>query len=588
MLNLKDLVLIASTYLSLLGEDRKRLPLLWISVLVASVLDVVGVGLIVPFLAVVTRPESLHETSWIKPFTTTIRSWPHEQVVLFLGASFLLVFLIKSYASVRLYLFTAAFAYRQDTAVRVRLLASFMFSPYEYHLENDRARILNALVQNINKFSTSLLALLRLLSESVVVFFLVVLLFVASPLVFSILILTLSIITIIFFYLTRGEAKKWGDISVESNRGMLKAIQESIEGLKEIRTLGIEKTFISKLHKSGQIAQQAALGSTRIGILPRYFLESGFVSLVVSLVIIFVATEGNILYLLPMIALLGLAGLRLLPSLNVILSSVSIIRYSFPAVQQICKDLDDTFVRQRNISPDSESTAEEFRTLTLKGVSFNYAGSEKYVIADLSLDIYRQQSIGLVGGSGAGKTTLVDLILGLLNPSNGEILVNDEPIRNNPSAWWRMVAYIPQSPFLSDDTITRNIALGIDDKHIDEEKINSAISASQLELFISQLPKGKNTIIGDRGIRLSGGQRQRIAIARALYFDRQVLIFDEATSALDSKTESEIVAAIDALHGSKTMIIIAHRMSTLAYCDRIIEIKQGQVTELQVTTHKTV
>jgi ABC-type multidrug transport system fused ATPase/permease subunit len=278
--------------------------------------------------------------------------------------------------------------------------------------------------------------------------------------------------------------------------------------------------------------------------------------------------------------------MRLLPSFNVILSSVSIIRYALPAVQQIQRDLNDTFVYQRNISTDNKIRTTEFKTLTLKDVSFNYASSEIRVISNLSLEIYRHQSIGLIGGSGAGKTTLVDLILGLLKPSNGEIFVNNEPIRNNPETWWSMVAYIPQSPFLSDDTIKRNIALGIDDKSIDEMKIDVAIAASQLESFVEQLPNGLNTMIGDRGIRLSGGQRQRIAIARALYFDRQVLIFDEATSSLDSNTENEIVAAIEALHGSKTMIIIAHRMSTLAYCDRIIEIKQGRVSELQFKSEK--
>jgi ABC-type multidrug transport system fused ATPase/permease subunit len=572
---------LATTYLFLLGEDRKLIPQLMMSALVASALDVAGVGLILPFLTVATRPEAIHEIAWLKPIAHM--AWSHGQLVMVFGIAFLFIFLVKSYVSARLHLFTAGFAYRQDTSKRVQLLSSFMFAPYEYHLNKDRASVVNSMVQNINKFSSSLLALLRMLSELVVVVFLVILIFVASPVVFYVLSSSISIILLLYMLLTRGETVKWGELQVASNQGMLKSIQESIEGLKEIRSLGVEASFINRLASAGKVAEQSSLGSARVSILPRYVLEGGFVSVMVLLVIILVNFEDNLSQLIPMLALLGLAGLRLLPSLNIIVISFSVVRFSYPAVKQVRDDLENTKPRPAELGSTTTGN-EQFDILSLRNVSFSYAQSKREIFANISLDVNRQQSIGIIGGSGAGKTTLIDLILCLLAPTKGEILVNGQSITGNPKHWWKMVAYIPQIPFLSDDTIRRNIALGVDESRIDEQRINNAITSAQLGAFIDQLPDGKNTVIGDRGIRLSGGQRQRIAIARAIYYDRQVFIFDEATSALDAKTESEIVNAIEVLQHSKTMIIIAHRMSTLAHCDRILKISNGRIVEVAALT----
>ena len=577
MLNINKVRNVAATYLFLLGEDRKQLPLLWMSMLISSAFEVAGVGLVLPFLTVANQPEAIDEIVWLKPIAQLALS--HDQLVIVFGLAFLFIFLMKSYVSARLQLFTAGFAYRRDTATRVQLLSSFMFAPYKYHLENDRASIVNSMVQNINKFSSSLLALLRMISELVVVVFLVILIFVASPVVFYVLFLSLSIILFLYMRLTRGEAVKWGALAVASNKEMLKSIQESIEGLKEIRSLGVEDSFINRLAKAGKIAEKSSLGLTKISILPRYVLEVSFVSIIVLLVIIFVNFEDNLSQLIPMLALLGLAGLRMLPSLNIILTSFSLVRFSYPAVKQVSDDLENTKPHPTELA----STAivnEKFDILSLRNVSFFYEESNREIISDISLDVNRQQSIGIIGGSGAGKSTLIDLMLSLLEPTKGEILVNGQPVTRNPKRWWNMVAYIPQVPFLSDDTIRRNIALGVDDCFIDEQRIDNAIASAQLESFIHQCPNGKYTIIGDRGIRLSGGQRQRIAIARAIYYDRQVFIFDEATSALDAKTESEIVKSIEMLHHTKTMIIIAHRMSTLAHCDKILEISNGHIKEI--------
>lgn len=569
---------LVSSYLFLLGAARLKLPLLWLAVLGVSFLDVIGVGLIVPFVAVATKPTSLNEAAWARPISQFIHGWSHEYVVLLLGMVFVAVFLAKSIMSVRLNLAIVSFTYRQDTLLRVRLLESYIYAPYEYHLEIDRARILNSLVQNVNKYSSSLLALLKLLSELVVATFILLLLLWASPIVFLILIVYFCGIALLYFILMRGQAIKWGGLAVTSSKDMLKSIQESIEGLKEIRTLGVEGSFVARLEHAGGISEESSRKLALFSILPRYFLESGLVVIFVILVVALSFSGSNLLDMIPVVAMLGLAGLRLLPSFAVVLSSVSVIRHSFTAVVQLRNDLEITAAMPSHTQIRSKGNGSLFDSLSLKDITFCYSGAEREIISGLSLEIKSRQSIGIIGGSGAGKTTLVDLILGLLTQKEGVRLLNGKPLENYLAAWWGMVAYIPQSPFLSDDSIRRNIALGIDDESIDDDKVDYAISVSQLGSFIEQLPLGKDTIIGDRGIRLSGGQRQRIAIARAMYFDRQVLIFDEATSALDSKTEKEIVGAISALHGIKTTIIIAHRLSTLKDCDRIIEIKNGVIS----------
>jgi ABC-type multidrug transport system fused ATPase/permease subunit len=568
---------VASTYLVLLDAARSRLPLLWLMIMCASVVDVIGVGLIVPFVAVVTEPDYLRHAAWARPLADMVQGWSREHVAALFGVAFLATFVLKSILSMGLFAYIASFANQQDAALRTRALSRFMFAPYEYHLTHDRARIVSNLIENTSKFSASLLSLLKLLSECVVVFFVLLLLLWVSPLAFAMLAVFIGLTVLGFVYLLGGRVGRWGEVAVASSREIVKLTQEAIEGLKEIRTLGIEQYFIQGVSGSARRAAHVMSRNIVAAVLPRYFLEVGLVAFVVSFVLISLHIGDTALQILPLLALFGAAGLRLLPSLSGILGSFATVRYALPAVQQLRRDLDEAPQGIACTPRGSIAPVVPFETLQLEDVWFQYAGSSREIISGISIEVRRSQMLGIIGSSGAGKTTLVDLILGLLEPSEGRIAVNGRPIHEDISAWWSMVAYIPQSVFLSDDTVRRNVALGIGEASIDEEKIDWALEAAQLSALVHELPEGKNTLIGDRGIRLSGGQRQRLAIARALYFDRQVLILDEATSALDTQTEIEIVNAIGSLRGAKTMIVIAHRLSTLAYCDRIIAVAAGRV-----------
>ena len=557
----------------------------WLSIgiLFSSTLDAIGVGLVLPFLAFADSPESIYESEWIQPFSSYLQTFQQETILLILGLVFVFVYIFKSIVSVKINLLCAAFAFEQDTVMRVRVLTQLLNAPYEYHLINDRAKILNAIVQNINKFSFSLLALLRLGSESFVIIFLLLLLLWVSPASFLILALSLLCVSFIFFIVTYGAPKKWGTLSVNSNREMLKSIQEAIEGIKELRTLQIESSFIDRLKKAGKIAEKSSLGLTAVSILPRYFLEFGFVFILVVLVVVSSFANESFADLIPLLALIGLAGSRILPSLNIVISSSTIVSNSFPAVENIFFDLKETDISSNSTKKKQLPISETFESIKLKNVSYKYPATRKLVLDNIDLTIVRNDTLGIVGASGAGKTTLLDLILGFLHPTNGSITVNGEIIDDHISSWWSMIAYIPQTPFLSDDTVRSNIALGFNKELIDETRIESSIQSAQLGEFVKDLPNGLDTMIGDRGVRLSGGQKQRIAIARALYHNRQVLIFDEATSALDENTEYEIVSAIRKLQGLKTVIIIAHRLSTLTFCDRIIEIECSKIKSTKNT-----
>lgn len=561
-------------YIYLLGGQKYKLPYLAALILLTSMLDILGIGLILPFLSIVTKPSLGGEISKLGSLSNLFINLKHSQLIYFFGASFLVAFALKAYISAQASLYLARFSYEQDTRMRERLLTSYMHANYEYHLVTDRASILDSLVQNVTKYSQSLLAILRVTSELLISIMLGVLILYSSTLAFSLIVIALPIVLLTYLRATRGLAEESGRQASIANIGLMKVIQESIEGIKEIRILGIEMPFIKRLRASGLQAEQSALVQMRLQISPKYFLETSIIFIFVIAIIVSTFNGGDIVEFIPVFGVIALAVMRLLPSINVIMTSTHTIASSLSSVRQIYYVLTDVLDSSIEIRREKKLVSEckLFTSMTLDDVSFSYDKSRKKTLNKISIKVSKFESIGIVGKSGAGKTTLVDLMLGLLTPSQGAVLINDQPLSGAQNDWWRMVAYIPQSPFLLDDSIRRNIALGVDERHIDESKICDAIRVAQLEEYIDDLPNGWETIIGDRGIRLSGGQRQRIAIARALYFDRQVLIFDEATSALDLKTESEIIESMRILQGIKTMIIVAHRLSTLQYCDRIIEV----------------
>jgi ABC-type multidrug transport system fused ATPase/permease subunit len=321
-----------------------------------------------------------------------------------------------------------------------------------------------------------------------------------------------------------------------------------------------------------------------ISVLPRHFLEALSIAAILPISAVFVLLDRPLQAMLPLLALFGVAVVRLVPAINSINMALVDIRYKRSAFDLICgelKTLEASCAGEPELSPGQNPTVAMQQGIRLTNVWYRYPGADGDAISDLSLEIRTGEAVGFIGPSGAGKSTLIDLIVGLLTPTGGAVRVDGQDIRRNLSAWQRQIGYIPQEIYLNDDTIRRNIAFGLPDERIDDHAVARALRAAQLEDFVRGLPQGLDTLIGNQGIRLSGGQRQRIAIARALYHDPNVLVMDEATNALDSETESDVMDAVQALRGSKTLIIVAHRRSSVAYCDRLFRFEQGRIVDVQ-------
>ena len=369
---------------------------------------------------------------------------------------------------------------------------------------------------------------------------------------------------------------------------MIQGVNEGLEGLKEIRILGKEGYFHNIVKKNAIQYSKINVKSMVLSSIPKYMMELLMVTFIVTIVLVNLVLSQELKSLLPTLSVFGVAAIRLVPSSNQIMTSIVQIRSGKNSIELLYSDLKKFKGRQKTgidkIKPtfknDFDSDIKSFESLIFDEISYKYPDSDIKVLRNISIKIKSGESIGVIGPSGSGKTTLIDIMLGLLEPRSGSIIVNGEKIGVKNSRWNNRVAYLPQQIFLIDNTLRNNIALGEEENEISDVKVMNAIDQVKLMEVVNQLPNGLDTILGERGVRLSGGQRQRIALARAFYHNRDVLILDESTSALDSKTENEIVKEMRQLKGKKTIIIIAHRLSSLKHCDRIYKLENGCIVDV--------
>jgi ABC-type multidrug transport system fused ATPase/permease subunit len=379
-----------------------------------------------------------------------------------------------------------------------------------------------------------------------------------------------------FHHLTRERLGRWGQARQHHEGLRMQEVQQGLGGVKDVLLLGREVDFLDRfgLHNT-QSAHVAQLQST-LQKLPKLWLELLAVFGLALLVISMVAQGRTFEAVLPTLGVFAAAGFRIMPSVNRMLGAVQSVRYAFPVIDSLHTEFE--LASPRVASARTPPTA--FReTLELKEISYTYLNAAKPALERTSFTIHRGEVVGIVGMSGAGKSTLADIILGLLSPDEGEVRVDGQDIHQALRNWQDQIGYVPQSIFFADDTLRRNVAFGLADAQIDEAAVRRAIRDAQMEDFVHSLPAGLDTMLGERGVRLSGGQRQRIGIARALYHDPAVLMLDEATSALDTGTERGVMEAVLALRGSKTILIVAHRLSTVELCDRLFRLEQGQIVE---------
>lgn len=551
---------------------------IFILMLVGAGLEAVGVGAMLPFVGVINDP-TIIETNvflgWLYEFLPVAS---HAEFLLWLSAALLIFFTVKTLLMTAVFYLQYRFALTGYAEVARRLLASYLHQPYTFHLQRNSSDLLRRVTQDTYHFFIGVvLPVFYLAVEGLVILMLLVLLIILQPLPAIIAALTLATAGLVYQLFISKKAAALGREHQIHYAGVLKWVNQSLHGIKETKVLGREEFFIrTTTEKTKQFARAVQYLNTMTQV-PRLGIEWLTVIVMLAIISTMILRGDPVQAAVPTLAVFGLAAVRMLPSLNRIISALTSIRYYLPTLDSIDGEMVAAGAKLPAPCSESVSRLEVSTAIEFCGISYSYPGSDRAAIHDLNLRIERGSSIALVGESGAGKTTIVDLMLGLLTPEHGEIRVDGVDITHRTNQWQRIIGYIPQPVYLTDDTIRRNVAFGLPDDQIDDRQVLRSLDLAQLGALVDELPSGLDTIVGERGIRFSAGQRQRIGIARAVYHKPSVLVLDEATSALDNHTELQIGRAVNELRGDKTIVIIAHRLSTVRQCDAIHVIRDGTV-----------
>ena len=574
---MKSLNIFIIEILYLLGKDKKIVLKLLISFILLSIFELIGISLIVPYISIIANPSLLNPIFLIK-VQSLFHTKDINQLYLILGCILLLVFFLKSVSSILINKSILTFVEKKQLELRSKILTAYQNLDYTEYLNRNSSEYIQVIQSQVATFSNNvLLSSLKMLSEGILVSVILILLAISNGKV--LLLLTIIFIFFIFFYdyFFKNKINYYGKQASVAGKKMIQGIQESLEGFKEIKILGKEKFFHEKMVNGAKELSENGVKSQLINTSPRYMMEFVivfFVVLVVSLNILF---NKNVVEIVSTLGLFGVASLRLMPSINLLSNSLSQIRFGRDATKKLYLELlkIEQYHSISDITVKNKSQENIFNELNVKNLSFKYPNSINYILNDVSFYIKRGESIGIIGASGSGKTTLMDILLGLLKPTNGKIYYNNLDLVDHMLDWRNQIAYLPQNVFLIDSSLMENIALGESIKEIDEDNILVSLEKAQLFQLYKQMQNGLETMLGERGIRLSGGQRQRIALARAFYYKKNILIMDESTSSLDNETERLIVEEIDRFKGQKTIVVIAHRYTTVKKCDRIYKITEN-------------
>jgi len=560
-------------------RQRTQLAILLVAMMAGALMEMVGIGAIPAFAALVGSPERVLSNHYVLRYVGDLHSVPQSKLLLYAAGGLLVLFILKNTYLFVLLLAQSTFTQRFQSRLAVRVLRAYLYAPYHLHLQRNPSELLrNANSEALEIIASVVMPGMILTMELLTVAAILALLFVAQPAVSLFACVLLGGTALLFMKTLRRRLSHYGE-QIQFFRGkMVQSVHESLSSVKVTKVLGREESFLESFaaHTNGYVEanrfRQIATES------PRLILEVTAIAGLLGVAAVLTVLGKSPVTITVTLALLSIALVRTIPSVNRITSALATLRYGDYALEAISKDLGE-LEAERAIS--HRPTAEPLvlrDVIRFDNVGYTYPGAETASLTGISLDIQRGTSVAVIGPTGAGKTTLVDLLLGLLEPSEGRILIDDVDLSAGIRSWQRSIGYVPQDIYLTDDSIRRNIALGIRESDIDTAALGRAVVAAQLDAFIESLPAGIETIVGERGVRLSGGQRQRIGIARALYHDPSVLIFDEATSSLDSETEELVIEAVDALRGNRTIVVIAHRLSTIRNCDHAFALRDGTLS----------
>lgn len=570
--------------------DRKQkiqLGILGIMIFIGGLLETLGVGAMIPVVTALLTPETLKEYVDKYPILQQICDMLGIQSVGQMTTALLLA-LMAIYIIKNLYL--VYLVYRQNTFITQsrnqmisRVMGEFLNRPYEQYLGADIPTVFRITDSDIPQTFSLMLAMLQLVSE-VVVSGLIFIVLLCTDIFMTLFIMVLfGVMTLVIVKVFKPKLNKIGAKNQAIQSRIAKWRIQAIYGLKDVKVLNREEFFVRNYYKTGKVGANVGRTYAVMNNIPRLLIETVFIVGVLTFIIIYMKGGGNVASMVSTLAAFGVAAMRVLPSVNRINTYITEISYNQPSLDFVYQNLQegmktDAMLAQRKAYSQKEKLELKDK-IELNHISFHYPDSDKNIFTDAHMEVPKGKSVGIMGTSGAGKSTIVDILLGLLHAQEGEITCDGVDIFKNYESWLAQIGYIPQSIYLIDESIRDNIAFGIDADKIDEKRIWEVLEEAQLKEFVQELPNGLDTTIGDRGVRLSGGQRQRIGIARALYHDPEILVFDEATSALDNDTEAAVMDAVNSFHGKKTMIIIAHRLNTIEKCDIIYKVEDGKLVQ---------
>lgn len=579
--------------LNYIFDARQKREIFWLFIIICigSGLELMGVSVILPIISGIMAPDRMLEEPvylWIYQrmnFTSV------KPLIMLLLVSLVVVYFIKNIFLIFMYNRQYRFIFENQRILADRMVKCYMSQPYLFHVSKSSAELLRNINEDTGNFFGALQAGIKLLTEVMVCVVMGVFLLIKDKTITISVVALLALMLWISMKVYKKYLIRMGDRNRYYQMSLNKWVQQAFGGIKEAKILNKEKFFYDKYDEAYRGHARSEYTYHTLLMIPKPIIETMCVcGLLGAIAIKFWWRGADITYFVPIISVFAVAAFRLLPSFNRITEYLGAIMYQKSAINSIYEDLKE--IDELNAAKREEKRNEIVfsfeREISIRGLSFQYPGTDKYVLKNLDLSIPKRSSVAFIGQSGAGKTTLADIIMGLLQPSAGNIYVDGKDIFDNLSGWHKIIGYIPQSIYLMDDSIRNNIAFGVAEDEIVEDKVKYAVEQAQLAGLIDELSEGLDTQIGERGIRLSGGQRQRIGIARALYHNPEILVLDEATSALDNETEKAVMDAIELLHGRMTLIIIAHRLSTIKNCDHVYEIGEGKaIRKYAITGDRT-
>lgn len=563
-------------------KQKRQMAGLIIMMIIGAILETMSISLIIPVVTAVIQPDVLDKYEIVRTVCSFLHITTNVQFTIVSMVAMILVFVAKDAFLFWQYRCMYRFVYRNQFQTAERLLRSYVNKNYEYFLNAETSVIQRSITADINNMYALVLAMLQLASEIIVFISLGIVLFVMDPKMTLTLVVLLVITLVVIKNIIKPIMNRTGKANQDYGARMYEWITETVTGIKEVKVNAKEQYFIGQYLKQGKGYVNAMETYSMFSNTPKLLIEAVCIAGMIAYMLVLVLGGEDVSNMIPIISAFAMAAVRLMPSASRINNQLTQISFCEPFFLNVSDNLLEDISEDKidlSYAVDAKEKLPVTKEIELRDITYKYPNTDKYIFDHANLTIPVGAAIGIVGGSGAGKTTIVDIILGLLQLEDGEILADGVPVKEHYREWLKNIGYIPQMIALLNTDVRHNIAYGLKEEDIDEQKLQHALTEAQLTEFVEGLPEKEKTGIGERGIRISGGQRQRIGIARALYEDPEVLILDEATSALDNETEAAIMESINRLHGKKTLIIIAHRLQTIEKCDMVFRVENGKIVK---------